>query len=120
IDGTGKPCLADFGLALKDEDFGKGGGLAGTPSYMSPEQANGEGHLVDGRSDIYSLGVVLYELLTGQRPFEALSISKLLCLITSVEPRPLRQIDPAIPKELERITLKALAKRASERYPAAL
>jgi eukaryotic-like serine/threonine-protein kinase len=55
IDGSGKPCLADFGLALRDEDFGKGGGLAGTPSYMSPEQARGEGHLVDGRSDIFSL-----------------------------------------------------------------
>jgi eukaryotic-like serine/threonine-protein kinase len=55
IDVSGKPCLADFGLALRDEDYGKGGGLAGTPSYMSPEQARGEGHLVDGRSDIFSL-----------------------------------------------------------------
>ncbi len=54
IDAWGKPCAADFGLALKDEDFGKGGGLAGTPAYMSPEQARGEGHLVDGRSDIFS------------------------------------------------------------------
>ena len=65
----GKPYVADFGLALKEEDFGKGGGLRGTPAYMSPEQANGEGHRVDGRSDIFSLGVVFYELLTGRRPF---------------------------------------------------
>src|SRR5204863_7306653 len=57
IDASGKPCVADFGIALRDEDFGKGAGYAGTPSYMSPEQAHGEAHRVDGRSDIFSLGV---------------------------------------------------------------
>ena len=116
IDLQGKPCVTDFGLALKDEDFGKGPTLAGSPSYMSPEQARCEGHLVDGRSDIFSLGVVFYELLTGTRPFRGDSQTDVMNRIVTTEPRPLRQRDDTIPRELERICLTALAKRASERY----
>ena len=122
IDAEERIYITDLGLALREEDFGRpsGRGRAGTPAYMSPEQARGEGHRVDGRSDIFSMGVVLYELLTGRRPFAAPERAELLELIISGEPRPLRQLDDSIPKELERICFKALSKRASERYSTAL
>ncbi len=119
IESNGKPYLVDFGLALREEDIGKGPKFAGTPAYMSPEQARGEGHRVDGRSDIFSLGIVLYELVVGRHPFRADTKVETLDRITTQEPRPPRQIDDTIPKELERICLKALAKRPSERYTTA-
>jgi eukaryotic-like serine/threonine-protein kinase len=66
LDAQRRPHVSDFGLALSDEAYGKGFKTAGTPAYMSPEQARGEGHRVDGRCDVFSLGIVFYELLTGR------------------------------------------------------
>ncbi len=119
IGKDGQPYVVDFGLALREENVGKGPKYAGTPAYMSPEQARGEGHRVDGRSDIFSLGVVFYELLAGRQPFRGDTQAELLEQVTSYEARPLRQYDEKLPKELERICHKAMAKRASERYSSA-
>jgi predicted ATPase len=117
----GAPVLVDFGLALDDTQAGGSaqGVVAGTPWYMSPEQAAGEAHRIDGRTDVYSLGVVLYEMLAGRVPFRATDLQELLRQVRDDEPQPPRQLVGDIPPELERACLKALAKRQQNRYTTA-
>jgi serine/threonine protein kinase len=113
--------IADFGLARRNEGEVRvtlDGQILGTPLYMSPEQAHGQGHHADARSDVFSLGVILYEMLTGEAPFRG-TREAVLRQIREDEPRPPRRLNDKIPRDLETIALKCLAKEPGRRYQTA-
>ena len=118
LDNEGVLWIADFGLAQKIEDpaMTQSGTLIGTPRYMSPEQAEVANRPVDQRSDIYSMGATLYELLTFRPAFDGKTPQEVLTQIVTREPVAPRQLDAAVPRDLETIIMKAMAKRPEDRY----
>ncbi len=117
--GTGRVKLADFGLARAADDTGltQSGVVAGTPQYMAPEQARGE--KVDHRADLFSLGSVLHALATGQAPFQGGNPVAVLYQVCQEHPRPLREINPAVPEWLAAVVEKLHAKKPEDRFQSA-
>jgi serine/threonine-protein kinase len=122
IDQHDQPHVGDFGLAKRVEggaSLTRTGAIVGTPSYMAPEQAAGSRGVLGPFTDVYSLGAILYELLTGRPPFQAASAVDTLMLVLEQEPVPPRRLNPKVDRALEMICLKCLQKPADLRYESA-
>jgi serine/threonine-protein kinase len=121
LDRQGTPHVMDFGLARRDGQdvtVTAAGQVFGTPAYMSPEQARGAGDRADGRTDVYSLGVMLYEMLTGSLPFQG-NVRMQLQQVLHEEPRAPRRLNDRVPRDLEMVCLKAMSKEPAWRYATA-
>lgn len=121
LDQEGRIWLTDFGLArrLDDVTMSRTGAMLGTPRYMSPEQASASRQQVDRRTDVYSLGATLYELLAGQPVFQGDTAHRVIQQILSSEPTPLRRLRPKLPRDLETVVMKCLNKNSEDRYHSA-
>jgi tRNA A-37 threonylcarbamoyl transferase component Bud32/tetratricopeptide (TPR) repeat protein len=121
IDGNGEPHLMDFGLARREVGevtVTMDGHVIGTPAYMSPEQAEGKAHGADRRSDVYSLGVILFQLLTGELPFRG-NARMIMHQVIHDEPPSPRKLNSSVPRDLETITLRCIEKDPGRRYQSA-
>src|SRR5579862_3567385 len=123
IDSDGRVFVMDFGLAKLTAGEGSGtvsGVILGTPAFMPPEQAAANAGQVDRRSDVYSMGAMLYVLLSGRRPYDGESATDILVQILTSEPQPLKKVWPEAPWELEAILARAMARARDQRYATAL
>src|SRR5262249_21718734 len=119
LTAEGQPKIADFGLAKLVEGESvhtQSGTILGTPNYMAPEQAEGKMSRVGPPSDVYALGAILYQMLTGRPPFKAASMWETLEQVCTQKPVPPERIQPGMPRDLERICLQCLEKQPSQRY----